>query len=185
MKIRIATKIASLLLVTLCAFTGAAGLAVAQASNPPKSTAPVILNREQASAILPPSVFYRGQSASIQGRNSGGIKLPDGKLVLFTMVDTSGYSTSVQETYQAYLLTEVPLTIGGESLKPGAYGFGFIADNKFVVMDIGSNELLRGSTTRDESLKRPTPLQVLADTSDSSYRLYLGRSYVSFSPAAR
>jgi hypothetical protein len=82
-------------------------------------------------------------------------------------------------------LTEVPLTIGDQSLKPGAYGFGFISDNKFVLMDIGSNELLRGTTTPDPTLKRPTPLQVLADASSGSYRLYLNRSYVTFSPAGR
>ncbi len=169
------------LVMTICAFFSGAVAAGAQA----QGKEIVVLNREQASAILPPSVFYRGQSASIQGRNSGGLKLPDGKLVLFTMVDTSGYSTSVQETFQAYLLTEVPLMLGSQTLQPGAYGFGFIAGDKMVIMDIGGNRILSVTTTHDEALKRPTPLQVLPDASGGAYRLYLGRSYVTVSPAVK
>jgi len=41
------------------------------------------------------------------------------------MVDSSGYSTGLKEKYQAYLLNEVTLEIAGQTLKPGAYGFGF------------------------------------------------------------
>lgn len=149
-----------------------------QAGDAPK---PGVLTREQAAAILPPSVFYRGQSATIQARNSGGVKLPDGKLVLAAVVDTGGYSTSVQQTYQAYLLTEVPLVIGGNVLAPGAYGFGFVAGDKLVVMDMGANEVLTAATVKDTTLMRPNPLHFAADESvPGQYRLYMGRSYVAF-----
>jgi hypothetical protein len=136
-------------------------------------------------AILPDKVFYRGQSATVQGRNSGGIRVADGKLVLFAIVDTSGYSSSVQETYQAYLITEVKLHIGDQTLAPGAYGFGFVANDKMVVMDLGANELARVATLKDPAMARPTPLQVLADAAANHYRLYLGRSYVVVSPEAK
>ncbi len=146
--------------------------------------ATTLLNREQAAAILPATVFFRGQSAPVQGRNSAGIRLADGKLVLSAMVDTSGYSSAVQQTYQAYLLTEVSLQIGDQTLAPGAYGFGFIAGDRMEVMDIGGNELMHTGTTRDAALPRPTPLQLLPDTSaPGHYRLYLGRSYVSVAAA--
>jgi hypothetical protein len=142
-----------------------------------------VLNREQASAILPATVFYRGQSAPVQGRNSAGLKTADGKLVLFAVVDTSGYSSSVQQTYQAYLLSEVPLHIGNQTLAPGAYGFGFLAGDKMVVLDLGANELLHTATTKDAALARPTPLQLVPDaTAAGHFRLYLGRSYVSLAP---
>ncbi len=146
-------------------------------------TSTVVLNRDQAAAILPASVFFRGQSATIQGRNSAGLRLPDGKLVLATLVDTSGYSSALQQTYQAYLITEVPLTIDGHTLPPGAYGFGFVAGNRMTVMDLGGNEVLHATTVRDESLKRPTPLQILPEGAE--YRLYLGRSYVALATAAK
>jgi hypothetical protein len=52
-----------------------------------------------------------------------------------------------------------------------------------VVMDIGGNERLSVATTRDESLARPNPLQVLPDASSRAFRLYLGRNYVPISLA--
>jgi hypothetical protein len=143
-----------------------------------------VLNREEASAILPGSVFFRGQTASIQTRNSAGVRLSSGKLVLAAMVDTSGYSSSLQQTYQAYLLTEVRLDIGGQTLPPGAYGFGFIAGNKMVMMDIGGNEILHATTTRDEALARPNPLQMVAD-GQARARLYLGRTYILVTPVEK
>ncbi len=152
---------------------------------PATQTQAAVLNREQAAAILPPSVFFRGQSASIQGRNSAGLKLAGGKLVLVAIVDTSGYSSAIQQTYQAYLLTEVPLRVGGQRLAPGAYGFGFVAGNKATVMDIGGNEILHTATARDEALQRPTPLQILPGDAPGAFRLYLGRNFVSLAPGEK
>jgi hypothetical protein len=172
------------LAITFLALFPAVSPAHAQASETKHATAPVVLNRDQAQAIFPQTVFYRGQSASVQGRNSAGIKMPDGKLVLFAMVDTSGYSSAVQQTYQAYLLTEVSLNLGGQTLKPGAYGFGFVGGDKMVVMDLGANEVLRIGTAHDDTLKRPNPLQILASPNAGEYRLYLGRNYAAFMPAA-
>jgi hypothetical protein len=158
---------------------------LAASAHAQSTPAPGLLNRDQAAAIFPDKVFYRGQSANVQGRNSAGIRLADGKLVLLAIVDTSGYSTSVQETYQAYLITEVTIRIGDQTLKPGAYGFGFIAGDRVVVMDLGANELLHTATTKDASLARPTPLQLIADKTPDHYRLYLGRSYVTLAPNAK
>jgi hypothetical protein len=183
MKIR-STTAATVLLIAMATLTPVCGISRAQLSSVQQS-GPVVLNRDQAAAILPPSVFFRGQSASVQARNSAGLRSPDGKLVLAVAVDTSGYSSALQQTYQAYLLTEVPLLIGGKRLVPGAYGFGFVAGNKLVVMDIGGNNILQSSTTRDDALARPNPLQILPDTTPGTYRLYLGRSYVSLALAQK
>ena len=158
----------------------AAGLS----ASAPNSAKVGVLDRVQASAILPVSVFYAGQSAPVQGRNSGGIRFDGGKLALAALVDTSGYSSGVQQTYQGYLLTEVALKIGDKTLVPGAYGFGFIAGSRMVVMDLGGNEILHTTTIRDEQMMRPTPLQMMADASVAGhYRLYLGRTYVTMSAA--
>jgi hypothetical protein len=142
-----------------------------------------ILNAADAAKMLPATVFFRGQVASVQARNSGGVKLPDGMLVLCALVDTSGYSTAVQQKYQGYFITEVALDINGQRLKPGAYGVGFIEGTKFIVMDLGAHDLFTVSGNRDAALKRPTPLQVLADSTPGHYRLYINRNYVVFAPA--
>jgi hypothetical protein len=162
---------------------------VAQASAAaPTNTEPRILSATETAAILPATVFFRGQSASIQGRNSGGVRFSKDALLLATLVDTSGYSSAVQEKYQAYLITESAIELGGHLLPAGAYGCGFIANDQFIVLDIGGHDLFTTKSTRDAELRRPTPLQVLAAPAAHAYRLYAGRNYVEFalaSPAAR
>jgi hypothetical protein len=146
-------------------------------------TSPGILKAPDMANLMPATVFFRGQVAGVQARNSGGVKLADGMLVLCALVDTSGYSTAVQQKYQAYFITEVALDINGQVLKAGAYGVGFVEGNKFLVMDLGAHDLFTTAGVRDADLKRPTPLQVLADTAPNRYRLYINRNYVVFSPA--
>jgi hypothetical protein len=60
---------------------------------------------------------------------------------------------------------------------------GFIERTKFIVMDLGAHDLFTASGNRDTALKRPTPLQVLADSTPGHYRLYINRNYVVFAPA--
>lgn len=156
-------------------------MALAQTPAPPASP---ILAAAEAGKILPPSVYFRGQSAPIQARNSGGVRFSKEAIMFATLVDTSGYSTQVQEKYQAYLITETPLSIDGHRLPPGAYGVGFIANDTFIVMDIGGHDLFTAHSTKDTTLRRPTPLQILPAPNDPDhYRLYEGRTFVNFSQA--
>lgn len=130
--------------------------------------------------IFPERVFFRGQCAPVQLRNTGGVHFADDFYALAGLVDSSGYSTGLKEKYQGYLITEVTLEIGGQSLKPGAYGFGFLAGEKFVVMDLGANNALAVTSQHDAEMKRPVPLQVAAAGTAGSYRLYAGRDHVEF-----
>src|SRR2546430_11108020 len=98
------------------------------------------------------------------------------------MVDSSGYSTAIKEKYQAYLLNEVTLEIGGQTLKPGAYGIGFLNGGKFVVMDLGANDVLQAASQHDAEMKRPVPLQVLASATAGKKRVYAGLRYLGFRP---
>jgi hypothetical protein len=139
-----------------------------------------VLKPADTEKLLPASVFYRGQSATTQLRNSGGVKFDDGFYVLASLVDTSGYSTGVAAKYQAYFIAEVPIKIGGQNLPAGVYGVGFVADNKFLVTDVGAHDVLTVDSASDEALKRPVPLQVLSDPA-GGFRLYAGRKYVVFS----
>jgi hypothetical protein len=140
-----------------------------------------VLKADEVAGILPTAVFFQGKSAPVQGRNSGGVRFGDKSLMLVSLVDTSGYSSQVQEKYQAYLITETAIDIDGHRLAPGAYGCGFISNNSFVVMDIGGHDLFTAHTTRDDNLRRPTPLQVMAAPNEvGKYRLYAGRNFVVF-----
>ena len=108
-------------------------------SQPPQHAAPTVLKAADTANLIPATVFFRGQVASVQARNSGGVKLPDGMLVLCALVDTSCFWTA--QKYQGYFITEVTLDINGQLLKPGAYGVGFVEGNKFLVRDSGAHDL--------------------------------------------
>jgi hypothetical protein len=130
--------------------------------------------------LFPERVFFRGQVANVQARNSGGVRYADELLVMAGLVDASGYSSGLKEKYQGYLINEVPIEIGGQTLKPGAYGFGFIEGNKFVVMDLGANDVVQVASNKDEAIKHPVPMQFVAGSAAGTYRLFKGRDYVEF-----
>jgi hypothetical protein len=140
----------------------------------------VLSAKEVGSKLFPDKVFFRGQVASSQERNTGGVRYADGFFVLASLVDNSGYSSGIREKYQAYLITEVPIEFGGQTLKPGAYGCGFIDNNKFVVMDLAANDLFTVASVKDADIKHPVPLQFLNRPEAGNYRLYHGRDYVEF-----
>jgi hypothetical protein len=149
-----------------------------------QASEPTLLKSAELAALLPPTVFFEGKTAPVQTRNSAGIRLTDKSLVLVSLVDASGYSSQVQEKYQAYLITESPIEIDGHRLPPGAYGCGFVSNNGFIVMDIGGHDLFTAHTTHDENLHRPTPLQIIAAPNQpGKYQLYAGRNFVIFAIA--
>lgn len=160
-----------------CAPASAAAKAASQATR--------ILMPEDLTRIMPETVFFRGQTATVQMRNAFGLRLPNDAMVLFGLVDSSGYSSGLRQKYQGYLLTEVPLQIAGKRLPTGAYGFGFIDGNIFVVMDLGGHDVLRVPWKQDETLRRPRPLLLVADGSAGDYRLYEGRRFVVVHPEGK
>jgi hypothetical protein len=135
-----------------------------------------VLSADELKKAVPEEYFYRGQKAPVQLRNSVGFQLADGKMMLAALVDASGYSTAVQQKYQGMLATEVKLNIGGSSLAPGQYGFGFTSDGKFVVMNVANDDVLSASWQNDAELKRPVPLKLVED--GEGYKLYGGRKWV-------
>ena len=125
--------------------------------------------------LVPSVYFYRGQSATVQMRNSGAIRTKDQKYVMAGLVDTSGYASDVAAKYQGLFITEVKAKVEGSELAPGQYGFGFVGD-KFVITDVGANDVLSVSAKHDDNLKRPVPLKIVQE--EGVYRLYHGKKYV-------
>jgi hypothetical protein len=134
-----------------------------------------ILTGDQVKKLAPNSYYFAGQSAAVQVRNTAGLKNSAGKMVLAGLVDTSGYSTAIQEKYQGFLITETKLSFDGATLDPGEYGFGF-KDGKFIVMNVAATDLFSIASANDDQLKHPVPLKFEKD--GGGYRLYAGRKYV-------
>jgi hypothetical protein len=162
-------------------YAASAVLTLAVAASPMRSPAQgsdTVLKPADTQKLLPASVYYKAQSAPTQLRNSTGIKFSDGYYLLATLVDTSGYSSDVAAKYQAYFITEIPIKIGKENLPAGVYGVGFVG-GKFVVTDVGAHDVFSTGSSTDDGLKRPMPLQIMADPA-GGFRLYAGRKYVRF-----
>jgi hypothetical protein len=138
-----------------------------------------VLHAAQAATLLPHQVYFDSQSATTQMRNSGGVRFADGTHMLAVLVNTSGYSSSLQKKYQGYLLTDDALEFGGHRLSPGAYGFGFVKGS-FMVLDIGNHELFQVPSPQDEKMSRPMPLQILAENNAGDYRMCGGRDCIGF-----
>jgi len=156
------TLIAALLLA-------AAGSAVAQE----RAT---ILAGPELTRVVPTGFYFQGLSAPTQMRNSAAARFGKDRYVITGLVDTSGYSADVRAKYVGFLITDSAVTLNGESLQPGAYGFGFGTEGKLTVMDLSGKDLLSVSITNDKDLRRPRPLMMTADT--NGVRLYNGKNYV-------
>jgi hypothetical protein len=138
-----------------------------------------LLSADELKNIVPTEFFFRGQKAPTQLRNSTGFQTADGKVTFAALVDTSGYSTAVQQKYQGLLVTESRLNIGGSELAPGEYGFGFTAD-KFVVLNVANEDALSTSYQTDAELKRAVPLKLVQD--GTGYKFYAGKKWVAVKP---
>lgn len=141
-----------------------------------QQTSKHVLSSDELKKAVPTEFFYRGQKAPTQLRNAVGFQLADGKMTLAALVDASGYSTAIQQKYQGMLITESKLNIGGSSLAPGEYGFGFTADGKFVAMDVANSDVLSAAYQTDQALQRAVPLKLVED--GAGYKLYAGKKWV-------
>jgi hypothetical protein len=175
MRIR-ATLLVLLASTVIAAVAAPVSMAQAAAAKPGQDT--VLKASEITPALFPDKVFFRGKTAAAQLRNAGGVHFADGMFFLAALVDNSGYSTAIKEKYQAYILSEVGIEIGGSKLPAGAYGIGWLKDGKFVVMDLGAHDIFSVDSKHDDGLKHPVPLQVVAGESAGSYLLYSGRDRV-------
>lgn len=164
---RVGSVILAIILVTIfCSF-------------PPSSRAqrrPYRMTDQQVARIVPAAFYFQGQSAPTQMRNATAMRLGEDRHVIAGLVDTTGYAADVRAKYEGFLITDLPITINGEALGIGAYGFGFSNDGKLTVMNIAGDQVLSVATTKDNALRRPRPLMMAG--ADSGIRLYSGKDYV-------
>lgn len=135
-----------------------------------------VLAGTELTRVVPTSFYFQGQSAPTQMRNSAAARFGKNHHVIAGMVDTSGYSAEIRARYQGFFITDSSITVGGETLATGAYGFGFTNDGKMNILDLANNQVLSVSTTNDKALRRPRPLMMTMD--GANVRLYVGRDYV-------
>ena len=137
---------------------------------------PVILSGAQLARIVPAGFFFEGQSAPTQMRNAAAARFGAKQHVVAGMVDTSGYTADVRSRYEGFFIIDTPMLVGGQELATGAYGFGFVENNRFTISDVGGTQLFTINTEPDRNLRRPRPLMMMRGA--GGLRLYSGRRYV-------
>ena len=149
---------------------------LAPAQQPP---AKGILGATELKKLVPQDYFFAGLTASVQPGMNAGVRFASGKVLLVALVNTSGYSTAIQQKYQALFLTDSRLKVEGSDLPPGAYGCGF-SSGKFFVMNVAAEDVVSVPARRDEKLERAVPLKFVEQ--EGGYRLYAGKNFVTLQP---
>ncbi len=167
-RIRVTRLVVSLALVV----TGAAAVLQAQAGFE------VVIGKAFDSAFVK-DFYLEGNSIPTEKRNAVLIKTPSGARVEFALLDTSGYSSQVQEKYSGMIISEGPISVCGVKLEVGSYGFGTklphpsgSGDGQVFFYDQAGSKAGECSVSKDAHLKMPKPLQVIV--SGGKARLYLG-----------
>jgi hypothetical protein len=122
--------------------------------------------------------YLEGNAIPTQKRNTTVLKGADGKRMVFGLLDTTGYSTEIQQKYAGMMIVERKVTVGGTAVGAGAYGFGLQkptppeGSGKLFVYDVGGARIGEAPAQYDAALAQPVPLQF------ANGRLYVGRHWV-------
>lgn len=140
----------------------------------------LMLEGDSLAQVLPTTFYFEGRTGPTQVRNAAAVRFGAKHHVIVALVDTAGYSSDIRAKYEGFFITDAKISIGGQDLAAGAYGFGVAKDNKFNLFDVGGNLLLSATGARDAQTRTPRPLSMLKD--NGGVRLYRGRSYVVVMP---
>jgi|SRR5271157_4774791 len=123
---------------------------------------------EAFTKALPTDFYLEGNHIPVQKLNSVLLKNAKGDRVVLGLLDTSGYSSHIQQKYSGMLISETSISVCGISLGVGSYGFGLWApkppikdDGRFKLYNQAGDPLGECPAKRDESIKVPKPLAVI------------------------
>ena len=76
--------------------------------------------------VLPARAPVEKERIETEMRTASGVRSPQGKMIAGVVLITAGYSA--EGKYSHFFITQVPITVGNVSLKPGGYVFGYRRD---------------------------------------------------------
>jgi hypothetical protein len=129
---------------------------------------------------VPKDFYLEGNAIPTEKRNAVLLKTPSGSRVLVALIDTTGYSSQVQKKYVGMLITEGDLSVNGQPVGVGSYGFGLekadAGDGKLRLYNQAGAQVAECAARKDADLKQPRPLQVVLGKDGA--RLYIERYWV-------
>ena len=139
-----------------------------------------LVTGKEFEGAVPKDFYLEGNAIPTEKRNAVLLKMPSGARVLVALIDTTGYSSQVQKKYVGMLITEGDLSLNGQKVGVGSYGFGLekpnAADGKLRLYNQAGAQVAECAARRDADLKQPRPLQVVLGKDGA--RLYIERYWV-------
>jgi len=130
---------------------------------------------------LPKDFYLEGNAIPTEKRNAALLKTPEGARVLLALIDTTGYSSQIKQKYSGMIISEGKLSVCGQALGVGSYGFGLEkpaatsnADATLFVYDQGGGKVAECAAKKDTKIAQPKPLRVVLGMGGPA-KLYLGR----------
>ncbi len=143
-----------------------------------QGTVEVVTGKAFDSAMVK-DFYLEGSAIPTQKRNAALIKTSGAARVLFALIDTTGYSSQIQQKYEGMIISEGTFTICGQKLGVGSFGFGHTKpsatsneDMTLYIYDQAGGKVAECSAKKDADLAQPNPLQVVKG---DPAKLYLGR----------
>jgi len=136
-------------------------------------------------SAVPKDFYLEGNAIPTEKpRNAILVKTPAGARAVFALIDTTGYAAGITAKYVGMVITEGDLTLCGNKITVGSYGFGWSppgtgvdAPGKFSLYNQAGAPVADCTAQRQADLKQPRPLQVVV-AADGSARLYHAKHYI-------
>jgi hypothetical protein len=130
---------------------------------------------------VPTDFYLEGNHMPVEKRNAAVLKNFKGARVVLALLDTTGYTSQVQQKYAGMLITETPISVCGNALGVGSYGFGLerpaapsTADAPFRIYNQAGEKVGECTAKKDDSVKQPKPLATIV-VQRGPAKLYLGK----------
>lgn len=130
---------------------------------------------------VPNDFYLEGNRIPVEKHNAALLKTPRGARVVVALIDTAGYSSQIKQKYIGMLITESRLSVCGNSIGVGSFGFGLdrppansSGPATFKLYNQAGEKVGECSARRDDNIKQPRPLGV-ATPSGAPARLELGK----------
>ena len=128
---------------------------------------------------VPNDFYLEGNRIPVQKRNAVLVKTPAGARVVIALIDTSGYSSQIQQKYEGMIISEGNFSVCGQKMGVGSFGFGFTKpaatskeDMKLTIYNQAGVKVAECAGKVDASITQATPLHVVPG---KAAKLALGR----------
>jgi hypothetical protein len=129
-------------------------------------------------SAIPNDFYLEGNRIPVERHNAALLKTPAGARLVFALIDTTGYSSQIQQKYIGMVITEGKVSVCDVPLSVGSYGFGLDRPaGKFFLYNQAGEKVGDCAANKDTALKQPKPLSIDLGK-EAAARLYLGRYFV-------